>query len=64
MSRYPVLPNLTYRFNAINENPDRYFVEYQPTDSELYVDRQRLRMVDTAGKEENKGGGLLVWSIS
>ena len=47
-----------------NENPDKLLCEYQPTDSELYVDREDTHNVDTAEKEENKGGGgWLLWSI-
>lgn len=47
-----------------NENPDKLLCEYQPTDSELYVDREETQNVDTAEKEENDGGGWLLWSIS
>ena len=60
-----VLPNLTYRFNMIPMKiPTRYFVNINPLILNFMWTGKRLRMVDTAGKEENKGGGLLVWSIS
>lgn len=58
-----VLPDLTYRFNMIPMKiPTSYFVNINPLTLNFMWTDKRLKMVDTAEKEENKGGGLLLWS--
>ena len=42
--------------------PTSYFVNINPLILNFMWTGKRLRMVDTAEKEENKGGGLLLWS--
>ena len=41
-----------------NENPDTLLCEYQPTDSELYVDRQETQN----GRHSRKGGEQRWWT--
>ena len=43
--------------------PTSYFVNINPLILNFMWTGKRLRMVDTAEKEQNKGGGLLLWSI-